>query len=84
MILVGGPQFGVPPTPVLFTSRAREAIDEGIRPGDVGQFVGRFRRLDVDELERQARGDLPEARLERLGGGPLLVADPAAIDQRAG
>lgn len=59
-------------------------IDGGIRTGDVGQFVGQFRPLNVDELERQVRGDLPEERLERLGDGPLLVADRAAIDQRAG
>lgn len=82
VLLVAGPGFGTDPLAVLLTSRAREAVDDGISTGDVGQFVGQFRELDVDELERQTRGDLPEERLESLEGAPLLVADRAAVDQR--
>lgn len=82
VIVIGGGEFGVPATPVLLTARARDVIG-GLAPGDVGQFVGRFRRLDVDDLTRQAGGDLPEERLEPLEDGLLLVADRAAIDQRA-
>ncbi len=82
LILVGGREFGIAPVPVLLTSRAREVVDDGIAPGDVGQFVGQFRRLDVSQLESEIRGDLPDERLERLEEGLVLVADRAAVDQR--
>lgn len=82
LILVGGPEFGIGPVPVLLTSRAREVIDDGVAPGDVGQFVGQFRRLDVAQLERELRTDLPGERLEDLEQDIVLVADRAAVDQR--
>ncbi len=81
VVVVGGRDFGVPTVPVLLTSRAREVVDDGIAPGDVGMFVGQFRRLDLRQLERQTRADLPEERLARLEGDLLLVADRAGIDQ---
>lgn len=82
LILVGGREFGIDALPVLLTSRARELVDEGIAAGDVGQFVGRFRRLDVSQLEREVRTDLPDERLAHLEEGLVLVADRAAVDQR--
>jgi hypothetical protein len=83
VVLVGGREFCLPPVPVLLTERAREVVDQGVARGDVGQFVGRFRRLDVSELERQVRADLAEERLAPLEGGLLLVATQAAVDERS-
>jgi hypothetical protein len=83
VVLIGGREFGLPPVPVLLTERAREVVDEGVARGDVGQFVGRFRRLDVSELERQVRADVPEERLAPVEGGLLLVATEAAVDERS-
>ncbi len=84
LVLVGGREFGVEALPVLLTSRARDVVDEGITAGDVARFVGRFRRLDVSRLKRELRGRLPDERLKQLEDGLLLVADRAAVDERAG
>lgn len=80
LVVVGGPAFGVAPLPVVLTSRARDAVEQGLDRGDVGQFVGSFQRLDVDQLERRLRVDLADERLEGLEESLVLIADRAAVD----
>lgn len=82
VITIGGPAFGISPLPVILRGRGRDAGDGRLSPGDVGQFVGVLRRLDVDALERRMRIDLPGERLRSLGEDLVLVADDAAVDRR--
>lgn len=82
VITIGGPAFGTRPLPVILRGRARDAAHGPLSPGDVGQFVGVLRRLDVATLERRMRIELPGERLRSLGGDLVLVADDAAVDQR--
>lgn len=82
LLLIGGERFGTRPLPVLLTDRALEIGEARVGAGAVGQFVGRFERLEVERLERRLRADVPEERLEPLEGGLLLVATRAAADPR--